>query len=146
MLSFVCVGSFLSLDSIGSCLILLRIWITCLMCVSRQFIYILKNNFNFFLFFVLFLCVVLLLAFSVSSVLLFYFMFEVSLIPTLVLIIGWGYQPERLQAGMYLIIYTITASLPLLINLIYIYNFSGSLYIYFNLNFVLQMSKIIGLW
>ena len=62
-------------------------------------------------------------------------MFEVSLIPTLILIIGWGYQPERLQAGIYLIMYTITASLPLLIRLIYIYKISGSLYIYFNLGF-----------
>lgn len=43
----------------------------------------------------------------------FYFFFEASLIPTLFLILGWGYQPERLQAGVYIIIYTVSASMPL---------------------------------
>jgi NADH-ubiquinone oxidoreductase chain 4 len=27
---------------------------------------------------------------------------------------GWGYQPERLQAGVYFLFYTLTVSLPLL--------------------------------
>lgn len=47
--------------------------------------------------------------------LLFYILFEIRLIPTLYLIIGWGYQPERLMAGLYLLFYTLIASLPLLI-------------------------------
>uniref|UniRef100_A0A336MVL7 NADH-ubiquinone oxidoreductase chain 5 n=1 Tax=Culicoides sonorensis TaxID=179676 RepID=A0A336MVL7_CULSO len=38
-----------------------------------------------------------------------------SLIPTFFLILGWGYQPERLQAGFYLLFYTLFASLPLFI-------------------------------
>ena len=33
---------------------------------------------------------------------------------TLMLILGWGYQPERMQAGLYLMMYTLSASLPLL--------------------------------
>src|SRR5882757_5360787 len=49
---------------------------------------------------------------------LFYFRFEASLIPTLYIIIGWGYQPERLQAGVYFLIYTLLASLPLLLVLL----------------------------
>jgi NADH-ubiquinone oxidoreductase chain 4 len=48
----------------------------------------------------------------------FYFLFEASLVPTLMIILGWGYQPERLQAGIYIIIYTIAASLPLLLCLL----------------------------
>lgn len=39
---------------------------------------------------------------------------------------GWGYQPERLQAGVYLIFYTLFASLPLLLVIIYLYFFGGS--------------------
>ena len=35
--------------------------------------------------------------------------------PTLFLILGWGYQPERVQAGIYLLFYTLLASLPLLV-------------------------------
>ncbi len=34
------------------------------------------------------------------------------------LILGWGYQPERIKASMYILFYTITASLPLLIVLL----------------------------
>lgn len=67
----------------------------------------------------------------VNNLLSFYILFEISLIPTLVLIIGWGYQPERLQAGIYLIIYTIRASLPLLLIIIYIRSLRGSLYMGF---------------
>jgi len=50
---------------------------------------------------------------------LYYILFEASLIPTIIIIIGWGYQPERLQASIYIIIYTITASLPFLVIIIY---------------------------
>lgn len=45
----------------------------------------------------------------------FYIIFEFSLIPTLYIIIKWGYQPERLKATIYFIIYTICGSLPLLV-------------------------------
>lgn len=44
-----------------------------------------------------------------------YIMFEASLIPTFILILGWGNQPERSQAGIYILIYTVIASLPLLL-------------------------------
>jgi NADH-ubiquinone oxidoreductase chain 4 len=64
----------------------------------------------------------LLLTFSCINLFLFYVFFERSLIPTLFLILGWGYQPERLQAGLYLLFYTLFASLPLLMALFYIIN------------------------
>jgi NADH-ubiquinone oxidoreductase chain 4 len=51
----------------------------------------------------------------------FYFFFEGSLIPTFLIILGWGYQPERLQAGVYFIFYTVTSSLPLLLSLLTMY-------------------------
>jgi NADH-ubiquinone oxidoreductase chain 4 len=62
------------------------------------------------------------LTFRTSNLFLFYLFFESRLIPTLFLILGWGYQPERLQAGMYLLFYTLLASLPLLIGIFYIKN------------------------
>nr|YP_010713944.1 NADH dehydrogenase subunit 4 [Eleutherocaulis alte]WDD39317.1 NADH dehydrogenase subunit 4 [Eleutherocaulis alte] len=52
--------------------------------------------------------------FSSSNLFSFYVFFEASLVPTLILIIGWGYQPERLLSGTYMMLYTILASLPLL--------------------------------
>ena len=68
---------------------------------------------------IIILCLVLILCFSSSNVIMFYVLFEISLIPTLVLILGWGYQPERLQAGTYIILYTVSASLPLLVILLW---------------------------
>lgn len=56
------------------------------------------------------------------------------MIPTLFIIIGWGYQPERIQAGVYFLFYTLFASLPLLI--IIIINFWwGGVEIFFQINF-----------
>nr|APU89551.1 NADH dehydrogenase subunit 4 [Porcellionides pruinosus] len=65
-------------------------------------------------------------AFSSTNLILFYIMFETSLIPTFIIILGWGNQPERLQAGMYMLMYTIFASLPLLVTLLLWAKFNSS--------------------
>ena len=49
------------------------------------------------------------------NIFIFYIFFEASLIPVLILIMGWGYQPERIQAGIYIFFYTIIASLPIIL-------------------------------
>lgn len=110
------------IDLLSFGLILLRIWICALIIISRGRIYFLNLNFNYFLFNVLFLIFILFFTFRSINLFIFYIFFERSLIPTLFLILGWGYQPERLQAGVYLLFYTLFASLPLLIGLFYIYN------------------------
>lgn len=60
-----------------------------------------------------------------ASLVRFYIRFELSLIPIFWLILGWGAQPERLSAGMSLLLYTALASLPFLIILIFL-NFERS--------------------
>ena len=45
----------------------------------------------------------------------FYILFELRLIPTLFMVFFFGYQPEKIQASMYLLIYTVLSSLPLLL-------------------------------
>jgi NADH-ubiquinone oxidoreductase chain 4 len=47
---------------------------------------------------------------------------ERRLIPTLFLILGSRYQPERVQAGIYLLFYNLLASLPLLVGILFVYN------------------------
>jgi NADH:ubiquinone oxidoreductase subunit 4 (subunit M) len=47
------------------------------------------------------------------------------LIPTLFLILGWGYQPERVQACIYLLFYTLLASLPLLVGILFVCEQTG---------------------
>ena len=76
----------------------------------------------FFLFVVIFLAVMVYCTFRRVSLLSFYVFFLSRLIPTLFLILGWVYQPEHVQAGMYLLVYTLLASLPLLVGILFIYN------------------------
>ena len=61
---------------------------------------------------------VLTLTFTVVSILPFYWMFELSLLPIFLIILGWGYQPERLNAGVQIFLYTVIASLPLLLSIL----------------------------
>lgn len=110
------------MDILSFGLILLSFWICALIIISRRGVYFSKLNFNYFLFNIIFLLFILLLTFSCINLFLFYVFFESRLIPTLFLILGWGYQPERLQAGLYLLFYTLFASLPLLMALFYIIN------------------------
>nr|YP_003354973.1 NADH dehydrogenase subunit 4 [Venustaconcha ellipsiformis]ACQ91039.1 NADH dehydrogenase subunit 4 [Venustaconcha ellipsiformis] len=72
------------------------------------------------------LAVVLVLCFTVDSMVAFYIFFECSLIPTLFIVCYWGYQPERLQAGKYMMLYMISASLPLLIYIMKLFAFYGT--------------------
>nr|ADB20202.1 NADH dehydrogenase subunit 4 [Elimaea cheni] len=119
----------LGCDVLAFGLILLSFWICALMITASSSIY--QHGFynNLFLFMVVVLMIMLYCTFSSLSLFSFYLFFEGSLIPTLLLIMGWGYQPERLQAGIYLLFYTLLASLPLLVGLFKLYNGSGSLYI-----------------
>ena len=48
----------------------------------------------------------------------FYILFELSLLPTLAMVLLYGYQPEKLRAGGHLLLYTALRSLPLLLLLI----------------------------
>nr|YP_009166773.1 NADH dehydrogenase subunit 4 [Conus tribblei]ALC75033.1 NADH dehydrogenase subunit 4 [Conus tribblei] len=102
-------------DSMSLALISLTLWISLMMMLASQnSIKVNKNNDTIFSRLIMSMNLILVLTFLCSNSLLFYFLFEASLIPTLMLILGWGYQPERLQAGMYMMIYTVAASLPLL--------------------------------
>nr|YP_009434095.1 NADH dehydrogenase subunit 4 [Potamotrygon magdalenae]AOV63710.1 NADH dehydrogenase subunit 4 [Potamotrygon magdalenae] len=69
----------------------------------------------------------LLLAFGATEMILFYIMFEATLIPTLIIITRWGNQTERLSAGMYFLFYTLMGSMPLLIALLTLQNDINSL-------------------
>nr|ATL62990.1 NADH dehydrogenase subunit 4 [Sorex mirabilis] len=71
--------------------------------------------------------VFLIMTFSATELILFYILFEATLVPTLIIITRWGNQTERLNAGLYFLFYTLVGSLPLLVALIYIQNLSGTL-------------------
>nr|YP_010026611.1 NADH dehydrogenase subunit 4 [Phyllocnistis citrella]QOQ85859.1 NADH dehydrogenase subunit 4 [Phyllocnistis citrella] len=121
---------FLGLDYLSFGLILLSFWICSLMIMSSESLY--KYNFysNFFIFNIIILMLMLFLTFSVLNLFMFYLFFESSLIPTLMLVMGWGYQSERIQAGMYLLFYTLFVSLPMLMGIFFIYLKINSMYMY----------------
>nr|YP_009179419.1 NADH dehydrogenase subunit 4 [Garra qiaojiensis]AHC02273.1 NADH dehydrogenase subunit 4 [Garra qiaojiensis] len=69
----------------------------------------------------------LIMAFSATEIILFYTMFEATLIPTLIIITRWGNQTERLSAGTYFLFYTLAGSLPLLVALLLLQQSTGTL-------------------
>nr|AJQ17828.1 NADH dehydrogenase subunit 4 [Enteromius macinensis] len=69
----------------------------------------------------------LIMAFGATEIIMFYIMFEATLIPTLIIITRWGNQTERLNAGTYFLFYTLAGSLPLLIALLLLQYSTGTL-------------------
>nr|YP_010000556.1 NADH dehydrogenase subunit 4 [Mystacornis crossleyi]QOD96455.1 NADH dehydrogenase subunit 4 [Mystacornis crossleyi] len=122
--------SWTSIDQISSPLLVLSCWLLPLMIMASQ------NHLEqepiirkrAFIATVITVQPFILLAFSASELMLFYIAFEATLIPTLIMITRWGSQPERLNAGIYLLFYTLASSLPLLITILHLHNQTGTLY------------------
>nr|WMQ76583.1 NADH dehydrogenase subunit 4 [Hydora sp.] len=128
---FVNISSVFGCDLLSFVMIILSFWICSLMILASEKLY--KNDFYYslFIFMMIFLMIFLFCTFGTMNLFVFYLFFEASLIPTLILILGWGYQPERIQAGVYLLFYTMFASLPMLISVFYIYGKLNSLDYFF---------------
>nr|AZL93304.1 NADH dehydrogenase subunit 4 [Hypsicera sp. ZJUH_2016019] len=115
---------FFMMDVYSWGLILLSIMIMTLMIFSNS---ISKNNyFLYFMNLMNLMLILLIMCFISMNLMLFYIYFESSLIPIFLLILGWGYQVERIQAGMYMMLYTLLGSMPLflVINFLYLKEFS----------------------
>nr|YP_010471347.1 NADH dehydrogenase subunit 4 [Illeis koebelei]UHJ19224.1 NADH dehydrogenase subunit 4 [Illeis koebelei]UVF63305.1 NADH dehydrogenase subunit 4 [Illeis koebelei] len=115
------ISYFMGSDFLSYFLVLLSIWILFLMFMASEKIYKLNDYTELFSLFSIMLLMMLVFTFFSLNMFLFYLFFEASLIPVLFLIMGWGYQPERIQAGMYMFFYTIIASLPMLLFIMYFY-------------------------
>nr|YP_009871088.1 NADH dehydrogenase subunit 4 [Siphonosoma cumanense]QKS32600.1 NADH dehydrogenase subunit 4 [Siphonosoma cumanense] len=136
IISFYCYSPLLSaqmvsplfiLDQLSWPLMALTLWVVILSILASQKIYQSKSSPLTFSSIMTILCLSLFLCFASANILMFYIFFELVLLPTLALIIIWGYQPERLQAGMYLLLYTITASLPFLLTIMFLFSTNGHL-------------------
>nr|YP_009122432.1 NADH dehydrogenase subunit 4 [Pieris canidia]AJH66205.1 NADH dehydrogenase subunit 4 [Pieris canidia]UBD06915.1 NADH dehydrogenase subunit 4 [Pieris canidia] len=149
LMNFCNLSYMLGCDMISFGLILLSIWICSLMIMASENLFKGKYYVNLFLLNILFLMIMLYLTFSSLNILMFYLFFEGSLIPTLILILGWGYQPERIQAGLYLLFYTLFVSLPLLMGLFFIFKDMNTMIMYmykfyYNTSFILYFSMILA--
>nr|YP_009019449.1 NADH dehydrogenase subunit 4 [Ratufa bicolor]AGZ63924.1 NADH dehydrogenase subunit 4 [Ratufa bicolor] len=116
-------------DPVSAPLLVLTTWLLPLMMLASQ------NHLSnetllrkkLYILMLILLQVFLVMTFSATELILFYILFEATLIPTLIIITRWGNQTERLNAGLYFLFYTLAGSLPLLVALIYIQNSAGSL-------------------
>nr|YP_009414282.1 NADH dehydrogenase subunit 4 [Cheirogaleus crossleyi]AIW64151.1 NADH dehydrogenase subunit 4 [Cheirogaleus crossleyi] len=116
-------------DSLSSPLLMLTVWLLPLMIMASQH-HLMKETWTrkkSYLSMLIFLQTFLIMTFTATELILFYILFEATLIPTLVIITRWGNQTERLNAGLYFLFYTLIGSLPLLVALIYTQNSLGSL-------------------
>nr|AUW54274.1 NADH dehydrogenase subunit 4 [Notemigonus crysoleucas]UZC55089.1 NADH dehydrogenase subunit 4 [Notemigonus crysoleucas] len=120
---------YMATDPLSTPLLVLTCWLLPLMIlasqnhinpepVSRQRLYItLLTSLQTFL----------IMAFGATEIIMFYIMFEATLIPTLIIITRWGNQTERLSAGTYFLFYTLAGSLPLLVALLLLQKSTGTL-------------------
>nr|YP_011010207.1 NADH dehydrogenase subunit 4 [Asclepios apicalis]WPW46744.1 NADH dehydrogenase subunit 4 [Asclepios apicalis] len=139
-------GNGFMIDVLSGSLIYLTIWISILMILASYKVMYTSSSNNFVLV-IVFLMLFLILSFSTHNIFMFYVFFESSLIPTLLLIFGWGYQPERLSSGFYLLFYTLFGSLPLLLSIFYINKFCFSMYyplVSLGYNFYLYLGLVLA--
>nr|YP_009679973.1 NADH dehydrogenase subunit 4 [Serrognathus platymelus]QDH52468.1 NADH dehydrogenase subunit 4 [Serrognathus platymelus] len=125
------ISYFFGVDLLSFIMILLSLWICSLMIMASEGIFKSNYYYNMYLITLLFLLISLFCTFASMNLFVFYLFFEFSLIPTLILIIGWGYQPERIQAGVYLLFYTLVASLPMMVSIFFYYDLYGTLDFFF---------------
>lgn len=65
-----------------------------------------------------------LFAIKTKALLIFYFCYEMCVIPITFIVFLYGYQPEKLQASLSLLLYTVVSRLPLLLYIVYVTDFT----------------------
>lgn len=116
-------------DSLSAPLLTLTTWLLPLILIASQF-HLSKETFTrkkLYITILIILQAFLIITFTATELIIFYILFEATLVPTLIIITRWGSQAERLNAGLYFLFYTLIGSLPLLIALLYIQNDMGTL-------------------
>nr|BAX09172.1 NADH dehydrogenase subunit 4 [Ammodytes personatus] len=123
------INNYLAVDSLSAPLMALTCWLLPLMILASQhhMSHEPANRQRMYLTLLTSLQAFLIMAFSATEIILFYIMFEATLIPTLIIITRWGNQTERLNAGTYFLFYTLAGSLPLIVALLLLQNSTGTL-------------------
>lgn len=110
-LSFTNYYFFIYNDKFCLILIILTLWIISLslIIIKKKVILLIR------LIFLVIICI------TSTNIIFFYIWFEIRLIPLFIIIFWWGKTKERVSASIYILIYTIIGSLPLIISIFYIY-------------------------
>lgn len=120
----------ISFRRVGIILCLIRVWVIKVVLHRVDRITLNSQRGSLLVLFLSLLTLILIIFFFTKRFFILYFMFELSLIPIFIIIIGWGYQVERFKARMIIMFYTLFASLPLLIILIYLNLLMRRLYLF----------------
>nr|YP_011021627.1 NADH dehydrogenase subunit 4 [Paraschizogynium plumachela]WQM21758.1 NADH dehydrogenase subunit 4 [Paraschizogynium plumachela] len=115
---------FFYMDNLSYLMVLLMLWLSFMMMMSM--INVLGVYTYMFKLWSIMMMLFLLCCFSVMNLLSFYVFFESVLLPIVLIIFGWGNQGERVSAGIYMLMYTLVGSLPLLV-MILLLGYNGSL-------------------
>lgn len=121
-------------DSLSTPLLLLTVWLLPLIIIASQYHLSKESDLQkkLYISIIVLLQVFLIITFSATELIIFYILFEATLVPTLIIITRWGGQAERLNAGIYFLFYTLAGSLPLLVALLYTQAITGSLNLLLN--------------
>ena len=118
-------------NSLSTPPLILTMWLLPLILIASQH-HLSKENLTrkkLYITILILLQLFLIITFTAIELIFFYILFEATLqiVPTLIIITRWGNQTERLNAGLYILFYTLVGSLPLLVALVYLQNITGSL-------------------
>lgn len=130
-------GILIGYDFYRNALILLSLFIRLLILIASFIYYKSINFFEKYINILLFLLFGLLFCFGFNNFFIFYLSFEFTVVPIFLMIVGWGYSLNRLQAGIYIFLYTLITSLPFLL-LIFFLNQQG-----ISLNFYISFHSIL---
>nr|YP_010350037.1 NADH dehydrogenase subunit 4 [Aipysurus eydouxii]UOI66217.1 NADH dehydrogenase subunit 4 [Aipysurus eydouxii] len=119
---------YLTLDHVSAPLLVLSYWLLPMTMLASQYTLSKEptQRQRTFLMTLITLQLFIALTFTAYTLTLMYLMFEATLIPTLIIITRWGQQAERLTAGTYFMLYTLTTSMPLLMAILFINNLSNT--------------------
>nr|YP_010046000.1 NADH dehydrogenase subunit 4 [Dermanyssus gallinae]QPG86046.1 NADH dehydrogenase subunit 4 [Dermanyssus gallinae] len=121
--------NYMYMDNMSIMLTLLTIWIIIMMMMVSLSLYKKSMEYKFMLNMILFILIML---FCSVNMIMFFMFFEMILLPMFYMIMIWGMQKERSISTMYMMLYTMVGSLPLLF-------FFLKISIYKNLSFIMLM-------
>nr|YP_026060.1 NADH dehydrogenase subunit 4 [Aleurodicus dugesii]AAS77750.1 NADH dehydrogenase subunit 4 [Aleurodicus dugesii] len=114
-------------------------WITNMSIWILMIINLMENKFNFKNM-IIFLTLFLIMTFNIWNFLIFYILFEISMFLIMIIMIIWGYQPERMEAILYMIFMTFIFSLPFFNSIIKESNLSLNFFFMKNNNMFIMIS------
>nr|CAQ68503.1 NADH dehydrogenase subunit 4 [Halocynthia papillosa] len=126
------------LDWVSFCFILLSGWVVLLGIWSGlgHLLFGLRLYIGLMLIMLIFLCVF----FGVWNLLLFFFMFESTMFPIILIVGIWGAQPERILANYYFFMYTMLGGFPVMVFIMLGYG----VYLGFGLWYMLEEYLLVG--